>query len=323
MPFVESKFKGNLFSKNGHWETIVPALFRKLNIPYERERFILPDGDFLDLDILNQEKMDAPIVLLFHGLEGSSNSQYMKGFSRLFHDAGMRCIAVNFRSCSGELNKKLISYHSGATQDIHTLITHFANKYPNSLLHAMGFSLGGNALLKYMGENPRLIPNQLQKVACISVPIDLAGSSTQLAKPMNQLYMRQFLKSLNNKMVEKSKQFPNTIDVTRIHQIKDFWEWDSQFTAKINGFKDAAAYYQASNALQFLGAIQIPTLLINALNDPFLSAGCFPEKLAKQHALFTFEQCSYGGHVGFAESFPNSQYWHESRVLDFFKSKTH
>ncbi len=317
MPFIQGKFKGNLFSKNGHWETILPALFRKIELPYRRERFNLPDGDFLDLDILDQNNEQAPVIVLFHGLEGSSNSQYIKGFCKRFHQMGMRCIAVNFRSCSGTMNNRIVSYHSGATDDIHSVIAHFANTYQNCQLFALGFSLGGNALLKYLGENKYPLPNQLFAACCVSVPIDLAGSSKQLSKFTNQLYMRQFLKSLNEKMIQKSRQFPHIIDTKGIEKINNFWEWDNRFTAKINGFDSADDYYSKCNALQFIANIQIPTLLLNALNDPFLSEKCFPEKLAKQHPLFTFEQCQFGGHVGFASAFPNGYYWHEERVISF------
>jgi predicted alpha/beta-fold hydrolase len=317
MPFIQGNFKGNLFSKNGHWETIMPALFRKIELPYRRERFTLPDGDFLDLDLLDQSNEDAPIMVLFHGLEGSSNSQYIKGFSKRFQQLGMRCVAVNFRSCSGTMNKHLISYHSGATDDIHTILHHFANQFKNSSLFALGFSLGGNALLKYLGDGLKQLPTQLKAACCISVPIDLAGSSMQLSKFTNQLYMRQFLKSLNEKMKLKAQLFPNSIDTTGIDKITNFWEWDNRFTAKINGFKNAEDYYNQCNALQFLEQLNVPTLLLNALNDPFLSEKCFPEKLAKQHPLFTFEQCQYGGHVGFASAFPNGYYWHEERAIAF------
>jgi predicted alpha/beta-fold hydrolase len=316
MPFIQSDFKGNSFSKNGHFETIYPALFRNINVHYQRERIILKDGDFLDLDFLKNE--NSPVLVLFHGLEGSSDSQYIKGFSKSFFDIGFTTVAVNFRSCSGSLNNKLRSYHSGATDDIDEVLQFISNRLPQSDLYALGFSLGGNALLKYTCDLEHLLPKNLKKVAAISVPIDLAASSKALETFSNKVYMQRFLKSLNNKMKEKEKQFPGTISTKGIEKIKTFHEWDSEFTAPIHGFKDSKDYYEKCNALQFLQQAPIPTLLLNAANDPFLAKSCFPKTISEQSDLFHFMFSDFGGHVGFAYSKANGTYEHERRIHEFF-----
>jgi predicted alpha/beta-fold hydrolase len=316
MPVINSSFSGNRFCNNGHAETIIPALFRKVEIAYKRERMTLADGDFIDLDW--QKKGSKKVLVLFHGLEGSSQSQYIKGFSRFFYDKGFDTCAVNFRSCSGEINKLLRSYNSGVSDDIEEVLFHVSKNNLYDEMYLCGFSLGGNALLKYLGEQSNNVIGLIKKAAAFSVPIDLAGSSGVLANITNKVYMQRFLNSLNTKIKQKSLMFPGSIDVKGIEKIKTFGEWDSKFTAPIHGFKDSSDYYAKCNALQFLPHINIPTLLVNAKNDPFLSVSCFAYKEAEFNEKFYFEAPLYGGHVGFSISIPNGLYWSEKKCYDFF-----
>jgi predicted alpha/beta-fold hydrolase len=185
-------------------------------------------------------------------------------------------------------------------------------------MYLCGFSLGGNALLKFLGEQSSNVSGLIKKAAAFSVPIDLAASSKVLASQANKLYMQRFLNSLNAKMKQKALMFPGSIDVKGIEKIKTFSEWDSKFTAPIHGYRDSADYYAKCNALQFLPHIGIPTLLVNAQNDPFLSESCFAYSEAKGNPQFYFEAPKYGGHVGFSMNLPNGTYWSEKKSYDFF-----
>ncbi|MES2560002.1 MAG: alpha/beta fold hydrolase [Bacteroidota bacterium] len=316
MPLINhSSFSGNKFLRGKHVETIVPALFRTISVPYQRERLVLSDGDFLDLDWIKDGH--TKVLLLFHGLEGSSDSQYIKGMGLHFAANGWDICAVNFRTCSGEMNKALRTYHSGATDDVNEVVQHIVALHTYDIMAAGGFSLGGNVLLKYLGEQVFIIPSILKIAFAFSVPCDLAASSSEMARIENTLYMQRFLKSLRYKMKYKANQFKGQLNTDGIYTMRTFTQFDNLFTAPINGFKDAADYYAKCNSLQFLPFIRIPTLMVNALNDPFLTPSCFPEELAASHPYLHLETPEYGGHVGFAERLPNETYWSEQRALEF------
>lgn len=315
MPYLQSSFKGNKWTKNKHLETIIPALFRKINLNYNRERINLPDGDFMDLDWIKNNNTN--LVILFHGLEGSSQSQYIKGFARKFKENGFDVCAVNWRSCSGENNKLITSYHSGISADINTVINYITDKYNYKKIILGGFSLGGNVLLKYLGEVKSEIPETIKASFAFSVPIDLAGSAEVLGKIWNKPYMSRFLKTMNKKLKEKAAQFPGQIDINNLHKIITFKEWDTKYTAKIHGFNNADHYYDKCNSLQFLPHIKTPTLLVNAKNDPFLSPNCFPIKIAMEHPYLFLETPLLGGHVGFSINNVNGDYYSEIAAFKF------
>jgi predicted alpha/beta-fold hydrolase len=316
MPLIQSStFKGNKFLSGKHIDTIVPAIFRQLTIQYTREKITLADGDFLSLDWIQHQS--KKVLILFHGLEGSSASQYIQGFAKYFSAKDWDICAVNYRSCGGETNKLLRSYHSGATEDIDAVMKHIQTQYTYNELVAIGFSLGGNMLLKYLGEQTFSIPNNLMCACAFSVPIDLAASSAEISKFKNRIYLNRFLRSLTQKMRTKALLFPNDLDISKLHEIKTFEAFDTRYTGPIHGFKDAKDYYAQNNALQFLHSITIPTLLINAQNDPFLTPSCFPIELAYTHSQFYVEYPLWGGHVGFADRLPNGTYWSENRAESF------
>jgi predicted alpha/beta-fold hydrolase len=272
----------------------------------------------MDLDW--QKQNSENLLVLFHGLEGSSQSQYIKGMSTYFSSRGWDVCAVNFRSCSGEMNSLLRSYHSGATEDIDAALNHILNNRSYTKVFTGGFSLGGNMLLKYLGEKKYQIPVMLKAAFAFSVPCDLAASSLEIAKPSNYIYMHRFLKSLGQKMVYKASQFEGSMDISTLSQMKNFHEFDDHFTAPMHGFLNSADYYEKCNSLQFLPGISVPTLFVNALNDPFLTPSCFPKSLANQHEYLFLETPPYGGHVGFAEAFPNGNYWSEQRAYTFISA---
>lgn len=316
MPYItHSSFTGNQLIRGKHVETIIPALFRQMMVPYVRERLVLSDGDFLDLDWLKNG--NSKLLVLFHGLEGSSDSQYIKGMANHFSANRWDICAVNFRTCSGEMNISLRTYHSGATDDVNDIMQHLVSKYTYTTIAAGGFSLGGNVLLKYLGEQLFTLPSLLKAAFAFSVPCDLAASSAEMARIENTVYMQRFLKSLRYKMKYKATQFKGQLKTDGINTMRTFMQFDNLFTAPINGFDDAQDYYAKCNSLQYLPGITIPTLLVNALNDPFLTPSCFPTELAASHAYLHLETPKGGGHVGFSERFPNETYWSEQRALEF------
>lgn len=305
-----------LFLFNAHLETIYPSLLRKVDLqPYERERIVTPDDDFLDLDWLKQKS--SKLIIISHGLEGNTQRAYIKGMARAGFQNGYDIIAWNYRGCSDEMNKALFFYHSGATHDLATVIDHAHSLGQYDEIFLVGFSLGGNMTLKYLGEErPR--PTSLKKVATFSVPLDLLASCEKISQSSNWIYSQRFLKSLRNKVLNKAKIMTG-LDISLLKKIKTLREFDDSFTGPIHGFKDALDYYHQCSAIRFVQNIQLPTLLINAANDPFLSPECYPHQLLKNHAYVSFESPERGGHVGFTQFNKNGLYWSEQRAIAFFK----
>lgn len=304
------------FLFNAHLETIYPSLLRKVSLqPYQRERITTPDDDFLDLDWLKQKS--NKLIIISHGLEGNTQRAYIKGMARAGYQNGFDILAWNYRGCSEELNRALRFYHSGATDDLATVVEHANSLNQYEQIFLVGFSLGGNLTLKYLGED-RKRPASLMKAATFSVPIDLGASCVKISQPSNWIYSQRFLKSLRKKVLSKSKLMKG-LDTDSLSKIKTLREFDDYFTGPIHGFKDALDYYHQCSAIRFVKNIQLPTLLINAANDPFLSPECYPHTLLKGHPFITFESPEHGGHVGFAQFNKNGLYWSEQRAIDFFK----
>jgi uncharacterized protein len=301
-----------LFS--GHLETIYPALFRTIKLSYERERIFTPDGDFLDLDwIKNNSKK---LVIISHGLEGNSSRAYMKGMAKAFSTNGFDVIAWNFRGCSDEMNKMLRFYHSGATDDLDLVVRH-AQRNGYAEIYLIGFSLGGNLTLKYLGE--RNSSSEITKAVVFSTPLDLHTSCLKISKPGNVIYSARFLKSLKTKVIQKSKVIPG-IDLKGIEGIDTLISFDDRYTAPLHGFDSALDYYNKCSSINFIESITLPTLIVNAQNDPFLSELCYPVSKVKNHPWVKFESPRYGGHVGFAQFDKNGLYWSEERALSFLTS---
>lgn len=306
------ELKANFIYKNSHLSTILPALFRKHNLQYSRKKIATPDADFFNVDCLIRSNKKA--VVMLHGLEGSSESQYIKSFANIFSANGFDVHAMNFRSCGGELNLLPHAYHSGFTTDLSFYVNSIASKYDS--IYLLGFSLGGNVLLNYLANNSQ-IPLQVTAAAAVSVPVDLKGSALQLDNGLNRIYMQRFLGSLTKKMLAKSKQFPNKVDIKGIHKIKNFKEFDDAYTAPLNGFKNAEDYWSKCSSKPFLHTINTPTLLINAQNDPFLSPSCFPFDEVVDHPFLHAIFAPIGGHVGFMLN--SKQSWLEPVVYSFFE----
>jgi len=300
----------------GHLQTIYPTLFRSVHLKdYQRERIATPDNDFLDLDWLKQSSKN--LIILSHGLEGNTHRAYIKGMAKSFYEKEFDVLAWNYRGCSEEMNKTLRFYHSGATDDLATVVDHAISlSYEDIFL--VGFSLGGNLTLKYLGE--RQISPKVKAAVAFSVPLDLYTSSLQIAKPSNWIYSRRFLKSLRLKINNKALKMPE-LSAEGLESIRTVMEFDDRYTAPLHGYKNAIEYYRKCSAISFLEKIRIPTLIVNAKNDPFLSKECFPDK--NDNTFVKLEFPLTGGHVGFARFTKNGVYWSEQRALDFIETITH
>jgi predicted alpha/beta-fold hydrolase len=299
-----------------HFETIYPSLFRKvLGINYRRERISTPDSDFLDLDWLKQDS--KKLVIISHGLEGNSDRSYMRGMAKVFYSHGYDALAWNYRGCSGEMNRQVRFYHSGATDDLDCVVQH-AIRCGYDEINLIGFSLGGNLTLKYLGEQGANLNPLVRKGATFSVPLNLRSSCEKISESSNWIYSQRFLKSLKKKVLEKS-EIMSEIDHKPLNKIKTLLEFDNVYTAPLHGFRDAFDYYEQCSASRFLSNIQRPTLVVNAMNDPFLSEDCYPDKESNV-TFISFEYPARGGHVGFAQFNKNNLYWSELRALQFIQS---
>ena len=296
-----------------HLETIFPAILRRVQlIPYTRERISTPDDDFLDLDWL--VKGSGKVAIISHGLEGNSSRAYIKGMARALRDNGYDVLAWNFRGCSGEMNRQLRFYHSGATDDLDTVVQHVLNTGRYREVFLVGFSLGGNVTLKYMGE--RDVSPFIKKSVVFSVPMDLRRSCEKISRPLNRIYSNRFLRSLKSKIRQKAL-VRRELDTAGLTQIKTLIEFDDCYTAPLHGFRNAIDYYEQCSSVRFVANINVPTLIINTLNDPFLSPECFPSALLENHPFVQLQILERGGHVGFTQFNKNGLYWSEQRALEF------
>jgi len=297
-----------------HAQTLWPLL-RKDPLPdYRRQRWDTPDGDFIDLDWI-AGPATAPLLVLFHGLEGSSRSHYSRSLMHAATQRGWRGVVVHFRGCSGEPNRLARAYHSGDSEEIDWILRRLQQPGP---VFAAGISLGGNALLKWLGEQGSAAGKLITAAAAISAPLDLASSDAALTRGFNRLYARHFLNSLIPKALAKLDRFPGLYRAERVRVARSLHAFDDVVTAPLHGFRDVADYYARSSARQFLAGIEVSTLLLNALNDPFLPAAALPEP-GQLPASVVLETPGEGGHVGFVSgAFPGSFAWLPWRILEFF-----
>ena len=317
MPVVKhSSYIAPLFLRNGHFNTFFSSIMRKLeSVPYVRERIVTPDNDFLDLDWskVNGKKC----VVLAHGLEGNSDSSYIRGMVQFFNSLGWDAVCWNLRGCSGEPNITSKLYHSGCVEDLDCVIKWVNSKFNYEAVSLVGFSLGGNVVLKYLGEMGKSLVSSVKGAVCFSVPCDLRSSAEKLACPTNRLYMRSFLKSVRIKLEQKLKKFPGLLSFEGFEQVKNFFQFDEKFTAPLHGYMNAEDYYLKCSSKQFLSKIAIPTLLISAKDDPMLGRGCFPVKEAEANDLFFLETPDHGGHAGFCNGSSHGVFWSETRTAQF------
>lgn len=305
----------------GHAQTLWPLLIKPRPLPLRRERWATPDGDFIDVDHLDGPA-EAPLLVLFHGLEGSSHSHYAISTAHACRQRGWRLALPHFRGCSGELNRRPRAYHSGDSAEIDWILRRLLTAGGGRTLHAAGVSLGGNALLKWAGERGSEAGKVVSGVAAVCPPLDLAACGHHLANGFNRLYTKHFLATLKARSAARLALFPGLFDESRMRSARNLFQFDDAVTGPIHGFAGADDYWARSSAKPWLAGIEVPALVINPKNDPFLPAQHLPRP-GEAGPQVRLEQPAAGGHVGFVSgSFPGNLDWLPQRLLHFFLSET-
>jgi predicted alpha/beta-fold hydrolase len=296
----------------GHLQTIWPALYgrhwhsslQQLRTRYQRERWTTPDGDFIDLDWL-PGTTGGPLLVLFHGLEGSSGSHYAMAFAEFALAHGMGFVVPHFRGCSGEINLAPRAYHSGDFEEIDWVLKRLRHGHTGPML-AVGVSLGGNALMRWAQEMGTQASPVVTALASVSAPLDLVASGQAMGRGFNrQVYTRMFMATMKPKALQKLTQHPGLFSAQALHEARDLHAFDNVFTAPLHGFRNTLDYWQRASAQPRLAQIRVPTLLVNAVNDPFVPAASLPQA-AQVGPCVTLWQPHHGGHVGFASGRPPS-----------------
>lgn len=311
----------------GHLQTLWGKLFRRQETaPTTLERWDTPDGDFLELHRLAASS-GAPHLVLLHGLEGSIRSHYAQGLLNEARRRGWGADLLIFRSCGSELNKTRRFYHSGETQDLAFALERMAREFRSSPLALVGVSLGGNVLLKFLGERGNDLPPNVKAAAAISVPFDLERSSKRINQGFSRLYQRFFLQSLKRKATEKAQRFPDLAAPADIAALRTLEDFDNLITGPLHGFRDAQDYYARSSSLPYLKDIRLDTLLFNAVDDPMLPPAVLNEvrSIAANNPALEVDFVEKGGHAGFVTgSIPwRPCYYAEHRVGEFFVRHFH
>ena len=322
---INAAFKPAWWLNNPHLQTLYPALVRKTPEPpvAQRERLETPDHDFIDIDWCGVGRQ--PLVMLLHGLTGSSQSGYIKGLQQKLLMLGYRSAVLNFRGCSGEPNRTARCYHSGETEDIHFLYQTLRRREPDTPMAAIGFSLGGNVLLKWLGEQGGQV--SLFAAVAVSVPLVLSVCATKLDSGFSRVYRKNLLRELQHYLRVKRRSLArtgNSREAEKIERLGDlsgiesFWQYDDRVVAKLHGFEDVHDYYRQSSSRQFLKRIAVPTLLIQSDDDPFMTPAIIPDA-SELSPCVHLELTHGGGHVGFVSgNIPcKPQYWLEQRIPEF------
>lgn len=317
------EFAPALWAGNPHVQTVCARLLRgRAGVSFVRERISTPDRDFIDLDyplVHSYPALDSwPLAIVLHGLEGSARSKYAIEAYRCLARRGVAAVGFNFRSCSGELNVGKRLYHSGETSDLGLVLEHLAAKFPDRALGAIGFSIGGNVLLKYLGERGASALKRLIAVATISVPFDLAAGAEHIEKGFSKVYRFKLIRSLKAKVRAKADHIADLIEYSRTLRSSTFWEFDDAATAPLHGFSGADDYYAQSSSNCFIERIAVPTCLIQSRDDPFVPADAIPESAARDNPAIETNFLDRGGHVGFVGGPPwEPVFWAERRAAEF------
>ncbi|HVJ60258.1 MAG TPA: alpha/beta fold hydrolase [Burkholderiaceae bacterium] len=305
MPLVASSYRAPWWLPGGHLQTIVPATFvPRPRVTYRRERWDTPDTDFIAVDFAQPEPLaaSAPLLVLFHGLEGGSDSHYARAVMRHFADRGWRALVAHFRGCGGEPNLLPRAYHSGDSDEADWILRHIHARWPSAPLHAIGVSLGGNVLAKWLGERSE-DASFVRAAASIGSPLDLAAGGAALGRGFNLVYTRLFLATLKRKALAKLARWPDIAQIESIRTAATLHAYDNAFTAPVHGFRDADDYWTRASGKRWLGGVRVPHLVLNARNDPFVPAASLPGA-GEVSPFVTLEQPATGGHIGFAEGAP-------------------
>ncbi len=315
MPKVDSLYQCKWWLRNMHISTIWASQFRsspRLNLT--RNRVELEDGDFIDLD--EYRRGNNKVVLLLHGLEGNSNSKYMKNMASKFINNEWDAILMNHRSCSGEDNRLFSCYHSGKSDDLHQILNTINALYTYDSIVVIGFSLGGNVSLKYLGED-WIKPKNLKACVSISPPIDLEACGKALNSDENWIYAKTFLATMRKKLELKLQKFPSQ-DSGQLARVKNLHDFDNEYTGPAHNFGNAQGYYDTCSSKPFIKHITIPTLILVAKNDSFMRVSCYPYEIVEKLPNVYLETPEYGGHVGFIRK--GKYYYQEERAYMFVQS---
>ncbi len=291
----------------------------RIAVPRRRERVTTPDGDFWDFDWLDtQTAPDAPLVVLFHGLEGGSTSHYASALMAALAHRGWRGVVPHFRGCGGEPNRLPRAYHSGDYAEIAAMLQAIRARAPAPRLYAVGVSLGGSALLNWLGRTEGDAASTLVAAAAVSAPLDLMAAGIAIDRGLNRLYAKHFLATLKPKSLAIAARFPGLLDTTRIGRVRTMWQFDDAVTAPLHGFAGTQDYWTRASSKPWLRAIRVPTLVLNSRNDPFIPAPSLPAPRSVSEPV-TLEQPRQGGHAGFARGpFPGNVDWLPARLLHYF-----
>jgi len=323
MRFPESTvYRAPAWLPGGHLQTIYANLFlRVAPVAYRRERLELPDGDFLDFDWVDAPAC-TPVVVLFHGLEGSADSPYARALMAHAQGRGWHGVVAHFRGCSGEDNRLPRAYFAGDSEDVDSILRHVKAQHAAAPVFAVGVSLGGNALLKWLGEQGDAAHRLVDRAAAVSAPLDLTAAGHALDRGFNRrIYTARFLHTLKAKALRKAARFPGLLDAAAIAAATTFREFDTLVTARLHGFRDAEDYWLKVSSKPWLKSITVPTLVINARNDPFLPTWALPTRDEVSPAV-TLDQPETGGHVAFpCGPFPGNPHWLPRRLMQHFASR--
>lgn len=316
MPVIaDSSYRSSLLMRSGHLNTLYSALFRKTaKVTYERERLLTLDQDFIDLDWVKNG--NRRLIIVTHGLEGSSYSRYLRCFVNNVSQVGWDILAWNLRGCSGVPNLKLRSYHSGSSDDLQMVFSHALFKKQYDQIALVGFSLGGNITLKFLGEQASSVAGLISAAVTVSVPCDLESAANNTNRWQNLIYRRYFLNSLRNKIIAKQAAFPGYLQNVDLFKLKTFYDFDNYYTAPVHGFRTAKEYWRICSSKHYLRTIEVPTLILNAADDPLLTEECFPYDAAKESRFVSLETPNDGGHVAFRLG-NHSLAYSELRALEF------
>lgn len=322
--FEATPFSAPWWAKGPHSQTLLARWLRSPEGPaLRRERIDTPDGDFVDLDWTDEPRAGAPIALVLHGLEGNAHRRYMRNVYRELLARGVWAVGMNFRGCSGQPNRTLRFYHSGETGDATLVLERIRTRYPGRRVGAMGFSLGGNVLLKLLGDRSDGGRGIVDAAVAMSVPYDLAAGCAELEKGgMATVYAQYFLRSLKRKVRAKAEKLAPVIDVDAVAASSTIRDFDEHVTAPLHGFADAAEYYDRCSSARVLGGISVPTLLLHAKDDPFLPPSAIPSRVAADNPAVRLVLHERGGHVGFVQGKSRKpHFWGDEMSASFLAAR--
>lgn len=324
MRLPAGEYRAPRWLPGGHAQTIYPALLRRPRHRYRRERIDTLDGDFIDFDwLLDAGPESAPLLVLLHGLEGSGASHYVASLMRRVRSEGWRGVVPHFRGCSGEPNRLPRAYHSGDHAEVGWMLRHLHAAARGAPVYVVGVSLGGSALLNWLGRARSGAGGYVTAAAAVSAPLDLTAAGIAIEQGFSQFYSRLFQRTLVPKALSMAQRFPGMLDAAAIRNVRTMHAFDDAVTAPLHGFAGTDDYWSRASSKPWLRAIEVPTLVLNARNDPFIPAASLPDAAEVSPAVL-LEQPEDGGHAGFAEApFPGKLDWLPTRLVSFFRRGEH